>query len=466
MLLGACVGGGAVWTYLDGGQRGLAEPLPLLDKGTSKQPSSRVAQSVKAGDPSVKLNQILRANDFQHKSLDLQKLGQEVAEHGISKALAMGKELTGAQDKQDFLKGVMEAWAKQDPAAVAAYAKSELPPGQGKSNAVVAALTEWGRKNPRDAYSWAEKNLDGSVKQEGLYALAQGWAGKAPREAARWYEETGFTDQPLLTALTSTWASAAPRDAANWASNLPEAINRRTGLVAVASEWVKSSPTEATDHFTPIINQGTSGADAQAQATSVDLATALTNIYASENPAAASQWIEKLTSGPARDEAASTLASIWAAKDIQGVIGWSQTLDSTLQGSVINRVAKTWGATQPDRALDWIATLPQNQQGSALTETYSSWAGTDPEGLRNWIDSSSTGLHTDTARIQLGDVLSEDQPMQALDQSLQLTAPQLQTETTARYFNNWQRRDAASAQEWLDSEWSRLPASLQTRLVK
>ena len=73
---------------------------------------------------------------------------------------------------------------------------------------------------------------------------------------------------------------------------------------------------------------------------------------------------------------------------------------------------------------------------------------------------------SDRARQSLGDVLSQSNLPDALDIALGMQSPAVRDDSVARYFNEWRKRDDASAQDWLDAIWNGLPASTQQAISK
>jgi hypothetical protein len=176
--------------------------------------------------------------------------------------------------------------------------------------------------------------------------------------------------------------------------------------------------------------------------------------------------VESLPDGPAKNEAAATLATVWAASDIKAAVAWSESItDADTRRQVIAHIGTTWGAIEPESALQWLGTLPAQQSSDGITGAMYSWAGTDPAGMQEWIKQSDPGSLTDRARQSLGDVLTQTNQPDAMTLALGMSSEVARNESLARYFREWRKRDDAAAQEWLQSNWSTLPASAQTQLA-
>lgn len=419
--------------------------------GPQASPVRNPALNRRAGDHAIKLGQILAADDREHKSTDLRRLGEESAAAGERDALSLAGTIKGDSDRADFMRGVVEGMAGLDPRAAANFSLTEIHSGALQADALRIALAKWGATNPRDAYTWASENLTGPVKDEAVNALVQSWASRSPEAAAAWFEETRSTSQPLLAALLGGWAAKSPRNAAQWVETLPDATNRETGRVIAAREWAAQDPEEAAGFY---------------KEPAPALASVLADIWGTGNPAAAAKWINKLPAGPAREEAAGTLATVWAASDINAAVKWSAGLtDSTVRGAVVEHLATTWGAIDPDKAIAWLDTQPVALRDRGLAGAYNSWAGTDPAGLQDWITQLPAGAPSDIARRSLGDVWSDSDPAAALDLVPGMT-PVTQPDTASRYFRAWRRSDDAGAQEWLEQNGEALSDATRVRLEK
>jgi len=430
----------------------------------AKGPARTSALPLRTGDHPVKLNQILTADDPSHKPEDLRNLGQEAARASITDALALSARISGETDRLNFLQGVFDVWGDQAPADAADYARTTFKPGTIQSETISLAVADWAAKNPREAFVWVEKSLSGPIKEEATNSMVQSWAHRAPEAAAAWFLETGSTSQPLLTSLVSGWASRSPKQAAEWVNTLTDPGNKEVGRVAAAGEWARQDPAEAAKYFTPVISEPAPAGSNRAPG--VNLADVLADIWGTSNPGAAAAWISELPAGPGREEAARTLATVWAASDINGAVAWSGALaDTNLKQAVIANLGTTWGAIEPDKAIQWLQTLPPAQSQEGLIGAYNSWAGTDPNGLYEWIATEPPGPAMDQARQSLAEVWTDTDPAAAMDLAAGLSSPDRQADAMGRFYRKWRTSDAASANDWLQSQWSNLPAGAQKRLA-
>lgn len=419
----------------------------------SPAPGSNPAATSRRADHGVRLEQILAADDREHKTTDLRRLGSDAALQDEAAALRLVAGIRSQSDRADFMKGIVEGMAERNPRAAAEFSLANLSKGALQAEALRLSLGKWGSAAPRDAYAWAAEKLNGPVKEEAINALVSNWAAKSPEAAARWFEETGSTSQPLLASLISGWASTpeTARAAAGWVETLPEGDIRTAGRVLAAAEWARQEPAAAAANYPN---------------PAPELASVLADIWGTSQPAEAARWIQQLPPGAAREEAAGTLATVWAASDITAAAAWSASLsDAAVRGAAVEHVATTWGAIDPDKAIGWLASQPADMQPRGYTGAYNSWAGTDPAGLSDWITQLPANSEADIARRSLAEVRLPADPASAMDLALGMTAAS-QPDAAGRYFRQWRRTDDGAAQEWLQQHWTSLTPEAQSRLAK
>ena len=404
------------------------------------------------------LSEAITNPDRDARAEGLRHLAQRLVGTDVKEALAIGAKIPDANDKLEYMRALFAAWAKRDPQAALDYAKATFKPGILQSEAMTAAIEKWAGVNPRAAYAWLDKNTSGPLKEEGLTMLVQGWARHDPQAAAAWFVSTGSTSQGVLNSLLSTWADLSPRAAAEWVESLPPGENRTIGRVSLASEWAQQSPSDAAEYFTPMMNE--KGGQ--------DLAAALVNAWGTSDPAAAAAWLQKLPAGAAREESAGALATIWAASDIDSAVKWSQTInDAEIKTAVIDHLGTTWGAIEPEKALAWIGTLPADEARREATRgAMNSWAGTDPEGLKAWVAKQPPGTTTDTARVSLGEALTQSDIPGALQTALGIDNADARNDALSKYFRLMRKTNDPAAQEWIKQKWATLPPDAQRRLAK
>ncbi len=421
-----------------------------------------------ADDASVqKLRQIIETIDSERRADDLHHFGREMAARNATMALALAGEIAGDSDQWMYMKGVFATWAQKSPQEAAAYAIKTLPAGRLRAEAIRLSMGEWGAVDARGAFEWMEATLQGPVKEASLVALAEGWSRRSPEQAAAWFAESGSTSQALLTAIAGTWARQDSVAALQWAAALGDPAQRNISLNSVLGEMARLDPVAAVQAAAPYLPSAGQPTSGETAAAGRDVARTLADIWGTSDPAAAARWIDTLPAGPAQVEAASTLAAVWATSDMEAVVAWTTTLsDAALQESMVTHLGTTWGAIEPDRALAWLDTLPPHVSSEGIAGAFNSWAATDPIGLADWISQLPASPRNDLARRSLGDVISDQDPLAALELAAGISNPIQQKEVLATYYRQLHRSDTNAAIEWLQGEWPKLPAPAQHSLAQ
>lgn len=465
-VAGACV---TAWLHAPADPATLSAKS-LIPAGTQTLPARQPALGARAGGTGLPSGSALSP---QAKSKDLTDRGYQSGLKNPADAMQEILTIPGDADRLDFLRGAMEAWALTDPQAALEYARTQLPAGQMQSEAIRLALEAWSGKEPRAAFSWIEQNLSGPGKEEAMGTFAQSWARTSPEKAAAWFMETGSTSQTLLNSLVSGWAAVDPAAAIAWSGKLPDPGNRNVSLTTAVGELARQDPAAAAAAAAPFLTDApvpptpAGAAPPPAKPAVPDLPTILADIWGSSDPASAAQWISELPAGASRTEAATTLATVWAAHDIQAAVTWSEGFaDPTLRASIVEHLGTTWGAIEPDKALAWLATQPPDIAANGIQGAYNSWAATDPAGMRDWISQLQPGLGSDQARRALGDVVSANDPLAAIDLARSLYSPSAQSDALNRYYHAWQRQSPAEARDWLTQEWATLPPQARQKMAQ
>ncbi len=459
LVIGGVVGSGMTFSFRPGGLFGT--PSAVADTASnSRLPASDAALARGSGGPRIFKPQaaaaVVETMSALERSEHFRSLGAEAATSDISTALEQAAAMTSVRDQLDLLRGVFSEWAKNDPEGALSHAQSQFPAGSLQSELTGLVMNKWAYEHPREAWLWAQANLEGPLKDRALTDLVVGWARQSPADAAEWLLNSGLTSSALFTALPRTWAESDPAAALDWVRGLSAGRARDQAEIAVADSFAADDPQAAIAAFAPELEIGGNP----------DLVVALTNRWASSDPAATAEWVSGLPEGRARLEAAATLATVWAARDIKAAVSWSKTIgDGALLQQVTSHLATTWGAIEPHKALEWLGTLPANQAAGGTQGAFYSWAATDPVGLEQWLGETGGSPMNDQGRRSLADVRSQNDPAGAMNLALGLSAPEVRDDVMARYYRKWAAANRADAGDWYDMNASKLPRTTRERLA-
>ena len=442
LALGAMLGG--VGTWLVSLQRDhMPETAVVVAKPATKAPRGPLKSAPGHSET--------RAENFRHAG--------ETAAANPEAGFAKAGEISSQQDRTEFLSGFYGAWSQEDPAAAAAHAKANLPPGAALSESLSITGKNWGQVDPQGAWKWAEEALSGPLKQETQTSILQGWTEHDPEAASKWLLASGLTTQPFFDSVAGTWASSDPKKAIDFAQSIPDDQTRKTTTVAVVSEVAKDDPKSVIPLVEPILND-------PKNSDGPSLVPPWMDSWGTADPVAAAKYINGMPNGPSKREAINILATVWAASDINAAVAWSQRVDDpAMRQQIIQHLGTTWGAIEPDKALAWLQTLPYSDAKNGIDGAVNSWAATDPVGLRSWIDEAGPNQITDTARLNLGDALTDTNITDSMSLALGIADPKARDSATIRFLHQWRKTDPDSAGDWVNTQWSALPTSTQTRIT-
>ena len=306
--------------------------------------------------------------DSEGRTAALLALLEEMVANDPLRALALARSASDLPLREKLLFAVLCAWARSDPAAAAAQARS-LPEAD-RLNAVAAVLTGAAR-DPATAVRLAEQLCRDdparardygyaaivALAQVGEYRTAVRFAVAAEGTAA------GESEDRLkwIQSAFSHWARQEPEYAALATLSLPDAGSRYEALLAVVADWVRIDP----DGLTEFVQQLPAGADR-----TNTLGEALRR-WVQNNPKAAADWIDRLDPSPELDAGVTALA----------------TLPQLI-------------AVHPEVAISWAESIDHpGQRSNALTAILRQWSNADPVAARSYLEQSTDLLPADRATL-------------------------------------------------------------------
>ncbi|MFZ4766514.1 MAG: hypothetical protein ACOYMN_16300 [Roseimicrobium sp.] len=372
----------------------------------------------------------------------------ESIQAALQKGLSIGSEL----EKLEYYRGLFKGWAEKDPEGALAYAKAHFPEGLLKSETIGIAINKWAAKDPRSAWNWTEENLTGNLRDQAQNDVMIGWTRQSPEEASQWLSSTGSTSQALHAAIARTWSERDPLSALQWADEIASPQLRKATSALVANALALDKP-DAALALLP---------------TRPDLAPIIAQQVAHNgDPDRLLEPIQQMSEGPAKDQTwAAFMRALAASNPTKATQSLALVTDPQLRRELVETIGTTWSAMEPERALAWLNTLPANESTDGYIGAFNSWAATDPVGLRQYVDAHPKPMPTmDQARLSLADVYSDTSIADSLNLSLALSSPANRDDALAHYYRKWRKVDDATAQDWLQKNWSSLPVSAQRRLT-
>jgi len=279
---------------------------------------------------------------------------EELAAVDPLRALALARAESDLPLREKFLFAVLYAWARSDPGAAAAQARAL--PEVDRVNAVTAVLTG-AVHSPATAVRLTEQLCrdDPARAREYGYAVIAALAQVGEyRTAVRFAESargvaTGENEDRLkwIQSAFSHWARQEPEYAALATLGLTDAGSRYEALLAVVADWVRIDP----EGLTEFVQHLPAGADR-----TNTLGEAL-RLWVSNNPKAASAWIDRLEPSPELDAGVTALATLpqLIAVHPEVALSWAESIDNPGQRSnALTAILRQWGAADPVAARRYV----------------------------------------------------------------------------------------------------------------
>ena len=255
----------------------------------------------------------------------------------------------GAQHRADLQKGLMTAWAGNDPEAVLGLSMktgSSRFPGVPVNESVVAtAFRTMAMRDSKRAFARLEMlalprrsaairgildtvdtdeeivEVDALIRQirteetriQARRALVEKWARRDPLAAAGYVEraQPAWERTRLMDSLGYTWLQSDPEVAARW--------------------WVKHVP--GPDTLVKVIN-----------------------VWAQQDANAAGKWLGEFPVGATSDAARRTFARQVADRDPEAALRWADTVtDEKMRESAIEHIFQSWRDRNPDAAKAFLS---------------------------------------------------------------------------------------------------------------
>jgi hypothetical protein len=175
--------------------------------------------------------------------------------------------------------------------------------------------------------------------------------------------------------------------------------------------------------------------------------------WATENPAAARQFVAGLDEGWLREPSARALATGWALSGEPGLAEHLLTIDGhRLRQKVVSHMMWSWLKREPaDVVMDWVDSIEGTDQfkRTLFEKTLSQIAYQDPSVAATWVDAHAADAYARRApRLILASWLRLDTPA-ALVWLESLPAGPQRDEALEWGFLRWMTQDRSHAEAWI-----------------
>ncbi len=330
------------------------------------------------------ISEAIRETDPIKSQLLFGRLMAALTPENAAAAMAMIRENAVGFESMRYMSMFAYAWGGVDPAAaMEALAGSGERGDRGGRMGQGTALTGWAAKDPTAAMAWME-SFEGGNKEDLTQSLISGLA-KSDLAAAQKYagalEDKDERSRASQTLAREMIRSGGVDKAAAWLATLTDPSMKAGAFDSVAQQMMRSDPEQAADFIrknaaedfargaAASMAENLSRRDVQqglAFAASLpDQAQAraygeVINQWMERNDGAetvqASEYVNNMPPGPARDAGASIIAREVAREDPAASIAWAATIsDAAHREEALVQAGRRYLRTDPQAGAAWLA---------------------------------------------------------------------------------------------------------------
>jgi len=381
----------------------------LLGSARSSQRLCRIEQVCSLIDPEDIPDALRRMDRLLRRQPEwdtaLRALAARWVESDPDGALSRAEELKG--DVQvPFLFGVVEGLARHNPRAAKEFLLSMSPWSWSIRNGLTKHFVEvWAGYDLASALEWMQELPDGGMKAFVIQGLVEPWSRSDPRAAAEFFQGIPGQNRNFVPHIAAVWALQDPSAASAWAMRLPPGEARSGVVQTIISVWAERDPRAAAAFLSsestgllPWVRANAIGTVARAwvkedlgeaaswfqdlppELASPEAARAISGGLAETSPEAAADLILTLPDGSARNSSVADLARLWAQRDIEGVLAWTELLSGEDKETALMIAVPAWAEADLPAALAHARELaPGETRSSFLAALLPAVAFRDPE---------------------------------------------------------------------------------------
>jgi len=336
------------------------------------------------------------ANDLNRS--DLVYLGlRQMSENDPDGALTwMDQNVRDLTMRGHFLTGVYQGIAARDPADAIARI-SELPSGQQRDQILSLTIDEWAKEDVNAVFSWLE-TAEFSQQTPYLYdQVVSRYILRSPLEASALVSEmeSGASKSNFASSVAFELAELDKDKALAWTKSL-SGEEREFAMEGLLEKWAsKENGIEALDFvleqkdssnyenlYSKVVMKlsQTSSAELEQRLSSLEeneqvlAAEQLAQVYSSNQPEKAHQWLDTLESGSVKDAALKSALGSFIYTDINSAFTLSETISSEeTRLQEMQQVMLEWirvDQATAEEALSNTTTIPENQKEIILKWVY------------------------------------------------------------------------------------------------
>lgn len=287
-------------------------------------------------------------------------------------------------DREQYLKGVVSAWAAEDPDAAIAYLETRS--FATRCNLVPHAIAVWAENDPAAAERWTLAQPNGEVRDRSVESLYRSWAIDDPATAAdrSLALVDGSARYRALVGVVQEWSANDLAAVEAWTRRLDDPNLKDFATMALADEMAARSPEDAMRFAGSHL-----AADASANP---DIVAVVASKAGFESPQETFDWLQTL---PPSSQAASSLAGVatyLAEADPDFAEAGFAELPPELKELAAAPVASVLGSRDPQGGIRWLDSLAEGDLKHFAASAFASgWAERDPAAADAWANSLPAG---------------------------------------------------------------------------
>lgn len=285
---------------------------------------------------------------------------------------------------------ILQSWASMDPKAASTYYESNksefammgmMGGGRGRNTGAGTVATEWAKQDPEAALAWA-KTLGGRDAEDASTKAISQIASTDPERASRLTAElSGDALSKANTSIASEWAKRDWGSAQSFIESLPDE-QRGDALGAAVESLASEDPRLAASKALDI-------PEGNARDRAVE---SVTESMAQEDPAAAAQWVLENGSEQAQSGSMRVLMGNWVSRDVQAARAFAVGQpEGALRDSAVSSYILSDRRGSPEENIQLASSITNERtRGRAIGATAMRWMAQDEQAATEFIETSES----------------------------------------------------------------------------
>ncbi len=359
---------------------------------------------------------------------------------------AMSQWLDNLDPKQNkhIINQAYSVLAESNPKAALEQIMQNTSNSNIQQQSIEQVVMHWSNQDPIAAMEWMDQNPDW-VKSSHTKEMAIMNIMHADPQAGLAMIETITNTQSRMNMqaeYASQLANSSPEEAYSWASNLSNSSARSYAQQRVLEVWSYSSPDTA-------INFVSSLPDGEISESALhSLYSSAAAIKGMADPASAMSWVDTLPDLFAQT-ARQTVFHTWVEQSPEDALQWVEySSDPQVRDSLVQSIAPMISHSDLDLALRLYPEMSPDAQSQMAYGITQQLYYNDPSSAESWVSTLPQGPASVEATSMLVMLMSESQPLQALEMAIQQPS-EVRTELLMQLTYSVSSQQSALFQNWV-----------------